>query len=291
MLFAHHGGKMVPRFACADFTFPLLEHNNVLKLIRMMGFDGVDVGLFEGRSHLQPSTQFAELKKNAMRLKAQLDDNGLLAADVFLQCDNDFARYAINRIEPELREFARNWYEKTLEYANCLDCRHVTILPGVMHDEEPEKAFDLAVEELAWRVERARACGITLGFESHVGSLVPMPSEAEHLVRSVEGLTLTLDYTHFEKMGMLYSEYRVLMPYASHFHARNAAPGQLQTIAQENTIDYEDVVRSMIAENYKGFIGVEFIWMEWEKGNRVDNVSETILLKQRLCDAWNTYFS
>ena len=36
------------KLACADFTFPLLPHDRVLDLIAMLGFEGVDIGLFEG---------------------------------------------------------------------------------------------------------------------------------------------------------------------------------------------------------------------------------------------------
>ena len=44
------------RLACADFTFPILPHDQVLQLIAMLGIKGVDIGLFEDRSHLRPST-------------------------------------------------------------------------------------------------------------------------------------------------------------------------------------------------------------------------------------------
>ena len=30
---------------CADFTFPLLSHENSLDLIAMLGFEGGDIGL------------------------------------------------------------------------------------------------------------------------------------------------------------------------------------------------------------------------------------------------------
>ena len=50
---------MTFRLACADFTFPLLSHEQSLDVISMLGFDGVDIGLFEGRSHLHPSREFA----------------------------------------------------------------------------------------------------------------------------------------------------------------------------------------------------------------------------------------
>lgn len=282
---------MKPKFACADFTFPLLKHDQVLKLISMMGFDGVDIGLFEGRSHLQPSGEFHSLKKKVEALLGKLDGNGLVAADVFLQCDNDFALYAVNHSDPARREFARNWFLKTLEYASLLKAHHVTILPGVDFKKDPEGDFKRAMDELGWRVEKAKAYKITVGVEAHVGSLVQRPKRVEQLVRGVEGLTLTLDYTHFVRLGISEKEYSILMQYASHFHARNAAPGHLQTVFNENTIDYKKVVESMLKTKYKGFIGVEFVWQEWENGNRVDNVSETILLRNYIAEQWKALSS
>ena len=73
------------KLACADFTFPLLAHEQALELIGMLGFDGVDIGLFQDRSHLQPSSEFAHVDRNARRLGKQLADRGLATADVFLQ--------------------------------------------------------------------------------------------------------------------------------------------------------------------------------------------------------------
>ena len=34
------------RFACADFTFPLLPHAKSLELIKLRGIDAVDIGFF-----------------------------------------------------------------------------------------------------------------------------------------------------------------------------------------------------------------------------------------------------
>ena len=52
------------QLACADFTFPLLAHDRVLDLIALLEFPGVNIGLFEGRSHLWPSREFAQLEQN-----------------------------------------------------------------------------------------------------------------------------------------------------------------------------------------------------------------------------------
>jgi hypothetical protein len=34
--------------------------------------------------------------------------------------------------------------------------------------------------------------------------------------------------------------------------------------------------------DYPGYIGVEYVWIDWEHCNEVDNISETILLRDYL---------
>src|ERR1700722_9578977 len=84
------------KLACADFTFPLLAHDKVLDLIALLEFDGVDIGLFEGRSHLWPSREFRSPEKSGKKLAGKLKARGLRCADVFLQMYPDFVPYAIN---------------------------------------------------------------------------------------------------------------------------------------------------------------------------------------------------
>jgi len=268
---------MAYRLACADFTFPLLRHDQVLKLIAMLGFEGVDIGLFEGRSHLWPSREFEGVEAAARQLKRKLDDHGLRAADIFLQMDNDFMPYAINHPAAARRQKARDWFQKTLAYAAGCGCRHVTTLPGVHFEEESyDASFDRAVGELQWRVEQARTADIVFGVEAHVGSLAPDPTSARRLVQQVAGLTLTLDYTHFTRLGMLDSAVEPLLKYASHFHVRGARQGRLQESFARNTIDYEGVHQAMKAAGYAGWIGIEYVWIDWEHCNECDNLSETI---------------
>ena len=100
------------KLACADFTFPLLPHDKVLQLIAMLELDGVDIGLFEERSHLWPSREFEDVEKSAQRLRSALEANGLAPADIFLQMAPDFTPFAINHPEPERRARARDWFAK-----------------------------------------------------------------------------------------------------------------------------------------------------------------------------------
>ena len=121
---------MTLKLACADFTFPLLPHDKSLDLIAMLGFEGVDIGLFEGRSHLWPSRVFTDLKGSAKELKHKLRDRGLELADVFLQTAPDFVSIAPNHPDLFIRRQARDWFARTVEFT--LECggRHISALAG-----------------------------------------------------------------------------------------------------------------------------------------------------------------
>ena len=274
---------MSVRLACADFTFPLLPHNDVLCLIAMLGFAGVDVGLFESRSHRWPSREYVHPERSGAQLKAQLADQGLAAADIFLQMDPDFTPWAINHPDAERRAHARDWFLRTLDYARAAGADHVTTLPGVTFAEESvEAAWGRAAEELAWRVEQAGRHGIIFGVEPHVGSLISAPQGAAALVQAVPGLTLTVDYTHFIRLGMTDADVEPLLAYASHFHVRGAMPGRLQVAYKDNVINYARVYDVLHVHGYSGWLGVEYVWIDWERCNECDTLSETILFRNAL---------
>jgi sugar phosphate isomerase/epimerase len=275
------------KLACADFTFPLLPHDHVLDLIAAIEFDGVDVGLFEGRSHRWPSREFQNVARASRELGGKLTDRGLRAADVFLQMAPDFVPFAVNHPQVARRRKARTWFLQTLDYAAGCGAAHVTILPGVCVEEEPRAvSFARCCDELAWRLEQAASWGITCSVEPHVGSIVPSPRAALRLVDSVPGLTLTLDYTHFARKGLPDAAVEPLLPHASHFHVRGARRGRIQTSFHENVIDYRRIVERMRKLEYRGWIGVEYIWIDWEHGNENDCLSETIRFRDFLRTVW-----
>jgi sugar phosphate isomerase/epimerase len=271
---------MKAKFACADFTFPLLSHPHALDLIANLGFTGVDIGLFDQRSHLWPSKEFKNVPTSARKLKRALADRGLVAADVFLQMMPDFTPFAINQPSAARRRKARDWFQRTLEYAEAVGCKHVTTLPGVVFAEEGRDAsLARSADELAWRVAQSQDAGLIFGTEAHVGSIVTTPEETTDLVRRVPGLTLTLDYTHFTRAGISDRSIEPLVPHASHFHMRGACRGRLQCNLKQNTIDYPRLVAAMARSGYRGWIGVEYIWIDWEHCNESDTISETIQLR------------
>lgn len=274
------------QYACADFAFPLLPHQNVLKLIQLLGFDGVDIGLFQDRSHLQPSMVFDQPAEQGKYLKEIVSDVGIAIADVFLQSDLDFSVKAINHPNQKIRKEERVQFQKLIEYAIAAGSGHITCLPGVHFEGESyESSYQRAIEELLWRVDMAQKAGLIFAVEAHLGSIVDTPEKTAKLVQDTQGLTLTLDYTHFAKMGIPDERVHPLIAHASHFHARGAAKGKLQTVIGENAIDYNAIIKEMKRTHYQGFVGVEYIWTEWENCNRTDNVSESIQLMQAMKEA------
>jgi sugar phosphate isomerase/epimerase len=263
-------------FSCADFTFPLLSHDNALRLIKMMGIDWVDVGLFEDRSHIRPSDQFISPVKNGKALNKKARDHGLNIADIFMQTSLDFKGAAINHPDLAVRNTQREIYKKAIDYTAAAGCNHFSGLPGVYFDEN---SWAICEKELSWRVEYAKKFDITYAVEAHFGSLIEMPEQTLNMLGRVDGLTLTLDHSHYTAQGIDIGKTRPLMGYASHMHARGAKKGEMQTLVERSDTDFSVVAEHMKAFHYSGKLCMEYTYVDWENCNRTDNVSETIILR------------
>jgi sugar phosphate isomerase/epimerase len=273
------------KLSCADFTFPLLAHEDVLHLIRMLGVEAVDVGLFSERSHLQPEQIFHNAVSAGKELKRRLQEHGLLLADVFIQLGREPGHRAVNDPDTRVRQENRDRFGAAVEFAHAAGCPHMTGLPGVLiQGQQPADGLQLAAEETAWRLALAQEAGITYGIEAHLGSNCPTPDTTLSFLDCVPGLTLTLDYGHFVYHGQTSEVSDILLPRTSHFHARSGAKGQLQVRFPLNQINFRPMIRHCLTSPKLSWICLEYVWVDWEGCNKVDTLSETILLKQHLQD-------
>jgi sugar phosphate isomerase/epimerase len=273
---------MIP-FSCADYTFPLLPPAKRFGLLQLLGFKHVDIGLFERNSGLTPSEFVADPKSFMRRLTSDLRGAGLRVSDVFLQTGLEPAVAAANDPSPLVRSRNREAFMLALDLCAALGCAHLTGLPGVWH-KETKKADDraLAAEEACWRQRAAADAGVSYAIEAHAGSICSDIASTRSLLNAVPGLTLTLDYGHFVSAGIDSRAVHSLLPFASHIHVRGGAHGRLQTPARENEIDFAGMIRHLCGQRYKGFLAIEYVWVDWMQCNQTDNVSETILLRRQL---------
>lgn len=277
------------KYSCADFTFPLLPHDKVLQLIKLLGIDAVDLGVFEDRSHNYPSTIAKDPINNGNKLAKQVRSLGMEVADVFLQTGADPPIAAANNPNKATRARNRDLFQKIIDFTHALGCRHITGLPGVFHTGV-DSSDDLkrALEEAQWRVETASNAKIIYSIEPHVGSILSNAETTIDFLKSCPDLTLTLDYGHFIYQGQTNESVHPLIPYASHFHARGGAKGKLQTIVKENEIDFKTILSQFKKLGYAGYICMEYVYQDWEGCNRTDNVSETLLLQEQLKQFYKT---
>ena len=157
------------------------------------------------------------------------------------------------------------------------------MLPGIRFAGESAAAsLGRCAGELTWRVALARQAGLICSIEAHLGSIVSTPARALRLLEMTPGLTLTLDYSHFIYQGFANREAEGLLPHVSHFHARGARRKRMQASFKNNTIDFARVIHLMKCHGYRGWVGLEYVWDDWEHCNEVDNVAETSLLRDFL---------
>lgn len=274
------------KLAVADYSFPLLEWEQSLKLAHEIGMDGVDIALFAGRSHLRPDQMLENPKASAASVSATLRAHGLQLADVFGIPGTSFAQNAPNDPDASSRKRSAEYFYRILEFAAECGAVHLTLLPGVhFPQEQKDDSLKRAAAELEWRAQAAERAGVRLAIEAHLESIVPTPQEALQLLELAPTLTLTLDPSHFIRQGISDEMVMPLLSRTSHFHARCAREGRLQAPLRENSVDFKRYLHSLERNEYSGWMTVEYVWIEWEQCNEVDNLSETILLKNLLREA------
>ena len=138
------------------------------------------------------------------------------------------------------------------------------------------------MEELEWRSNRAQENGLRFSIEAHLGSIVEDPAEVPRLLDAVSSMTLAFDITHFIYQGYRQRSLVPLAAHAGHVHVRGARPGRMQVGAAENEVDYDCLLESLRSVGYNAYVACEYVWVDWERCNECDNLSETIMLRDRV---------
>jgi sugar phosphate isomerase/epimerase len=268
---------------CTSFSFPKLSFEDACRAIALLGIPAVDLGAHAGGGHLEPDAIEARPAAVADRVKRALDAAGLRAADLFPTFGHGFRDRPVNHPDPAVRAANRGRFEAYVILCQAVGCPGITLLPGVPWDElGADGSFDLAVATLTEYAAIAGEAGLRLSVEPHLESVAEAPEQALLLAERTPGLRLTLDYSHFVAQGVPPERVHPLVPHAGHFHARQAAPGFLQTSKRLGTLDFADIVGRLRAAGYDGYLCVEYTWQEWRGCDNVDVISESIVLRDEL---------
>ena len=265
------------KLGCADFTWPLMTHTDVVRHIAMLGFDGIDLGLMEGRTQVQPGMVRQDVALWSGVIGERLAAAGLEAADVFFVPSFNLTDLAANHPDPVQRDGGHEVFLDMLDFARRIGAPGMTMNGGVPIDgQSTADSLRLSAAELTRRVEAAAAYDIEVRVEASVNSNTPTPEMALELVDAVPGLKLTIDYCHFVYQDIPESDVHPLLEHAAHFQCRGAAPGRMQVNFQENTIDYRGVLERLLALRYDAYFSIEYVWIDFWDCNRTENTMETI---------------
>ncbi|WP_432970378.1 sugar phosphate isomerase/epimerase family protein [Dactylosporangium sp. CA-233914] len=276
------------RISCSDYTWPGLSHPTVLQVIRDIGFTGVDLGLFGDSTHLTLTELRNSPQRYAAEVRGRLAQHGLAAADLFLTPDaTSLALLDPGNPDPADQARSLEIFDDTVAFAVELGVSGITLLPGVRHPGQTHReALASAANGLAVRVDRARAAGLRLSFEPHLGSVTDTVERIADLVAATPGLEVTLDPSHLAFAGATPAEMLELAAAVRHVQLRAGGIGKMQTRLADNEIDFTALLHGLWAGGYDGWLATEYVWMAKWDCDRVDNTAETIALKQHVEVQW-----
>ena len=260
---------------CHKWTFAHTTTLQAAQIIRALGFERMDIG---NAPDLDPVKGAENPRETVAHLAKIREQTGITFIDLFPQLP-----YPPNHPDPEMRKFSRAHLEKWFTIAEKVGLQGVTLTPGrYWPGHTPEEDFSRAAEELRWAVQEGKKRGLLIRIEPHVESVTWTPQLAVQMVQEVPGLTLTIDHSHFIFHALPYEQIAIMHPYGTHWHARQAKPGNLCCPTNEGQIDFQKIVRDLLERGYEGTICLEFTPGLWMTSGYVDCVSETLALSKQL---------
>lgn len=271
---------MAIRLACHKWTFPAASCAESARLTRALGFELMDLG---NAPDLDPEYVARHPEEEAARFNRIKAESGVRFVDCFPQWGS--IGFSNNSPDPKVRAAFRNIWRGFFRFAALIGLDGVSLSPGrYWPGESTEESFARGAEELRWVVAEASLNGLVPRIEPHISSVTWTPELTLRMCEQVPGLSLTVDHSHFVFHDIPYEEIARLHPHGTHWHARQAQPGEAQSRFAEGTIPFDRIVADLKARGYDGVMTLEYVHGAWMKQDNVDCLTETIKLRDQLLE-------
>ena len=208
----------------------------------MLGFEGVDIGLFEERSHLWPSREFENVEPVGVRASeghrptwgSRSPTSSCRLAPGLPSLRDQPPRPGADAGRRATRSCGRSTMPRPAAAATSRFCPAFSLRRRAETSPWPEP-------RTSWPGGSNRLSGAASPWGSKPMSARSSPTRSPRgeLLARCPGLTLTLDYTHFTRAGLPDDAIEPLLAHASHIHVRGARTGRLQVAFKDNVIDYK----------------------------------------------------
>ena len=259
-----------------------MQHRTVMAVASDLGYDGIDIGIFEDVTHTKVS-DLRHWREKSARINRDLNTMGLKCADVFLIPSVDLSCLTASHPDPQVQAEAIRIFELAALFARSLKAPGLTICPGVVHEGDTrQQALLRASEALRARVEIASFNGLELSVEPHWGSLIDTAERVGDLLDAVDGLSLTLDVSMMFFCGMTVEEISSFASRTRHVQFRPGNRDRVQVRLVHNQIEFGPVLEALNNASYRGWLGTEYVWMERWGCDQVDVTEESRQLLKSL---------
>lgn len=218
--------------ACSTLCFSKEPLESALRHIAELEFSKIDLAIIEDSPHLKPSevTDNPEAALHRIRYGPSLTLSAL---------DIDFGA-----IDPKL---LRKRFEQM-----CRLAKPLTVAVLTMPAAPLGTPFEDEVQRLAGLTEIATREGLVLAVETHSQTLTADPATAVALCKSVPGLGLTLDPSHYVNGPNQGSSFDEVYPYVQNVHLRDTGrkPGDFQVRVGQGEVEYGRIVSQLERYGY-----------------------------------------
>ena len=259
------------------FSTPHLVLEEAVRIWRALGISVMDLG--NGRD-LNPEVVAANPDREAERVLEIGDRHAMRFHDAFPQATD---KHITNTPDAEEYDHQAAVYAGWIRFAKSVGLNGLSLSPGKYWDGmDVETAFVRGRDQLRPLMDLASDAGVCLRIEPHVESVTWSPELALRMLDEVPGLSLTVDHSHFVFHGLPYEQIAMMHPFGTHWHARQAALGFLQTGFDEGEIDFARIVDDLSESGYQGVIALEVVNIGWMNLDRIDVLGETVRLRDYL---------
>jgi sugar phosphate isomerase/epimerase len=250
------------RIAFSTLCFSNRSLEEALAAAAELGLADVDLGMLEGWVHVNPSRVRENEKGCIAEVKKLCAQSGTrVVALNGVMSDAPTQPGGSDRLLAETAAVGR--------FARALGAEVLTIQPGGLPPkEEMNQALGVAAENLNRMEEILDKHLVRLLIEPHDGGLCIEPENALRLVRTVPGLEIAYDPSHFICCGIPLEQTADLFPHVGHVHLRDAVRGALQADWGKGTVDFEWVIGQLESVSYQRTVSIEYIGSE----NAIENI-------------------
>lgn len=271
---------MAIRLGCHKWSFGNCTVAEAAAITRALGLEYLDLGNSCDVDPLYIATHSSDEATRFNRIRHATE---IVYVDCFPQVSENGLPFTNNHPDAAIRERYRSIWRGFFEFAALIELDGITLSPGRYWEAEPPQvSFDRAAEELRWAVAEGSKHGLKVRIEPHIESVTWRPELILEMLEAVPGLTLTLDHSHFTFHALPYEQIAVLYPYATHWHARQARPGEAQSRQRDGQIDFARTIHDLQMQDYNGVVCLEYVNGAWMRQDNVDCLAETVALRDEL---------